>query len=98
MAVRQYIERTVKKPFVFMCDICKQQFVLQSEYDIDNYGDVAKQMAVIKYSYPVGAYQERTESAELDCCSASCLARALSKVPFGAEITIPFGGFFDRDK
>ncbi len=102
MAIIKYAEKTTKIPIGFMCDICKRKYELDSEdltdYDIKTKCSIENQMAVIKYSYPVGAYQERTENAEKHCCCTSCLIGALLHVPFSAEITIPSWGVFDRKK
>ena len=98
MAVTKYEEHTeqVKRPIEYKCDVCHHTFALKDDYDKKYKYEVKDQMAVLKYWHPAGGWCERTECGEVHCCSSACLAIAIGRVPFNAEITIPVGGFFKR--
>lgn len=98
MAITEYEEYTAKRPVELTCDVCKTSYKLSDEYERKYKGRVEIQMAVLKYSYPVGSYGERTETKEVHCCSFMCLAKALKHVPFGANISIPSGGIYNRQE
>ncbi len=98
MAITKYEEYTERRPVGFTCDVCKTCFELDSEYDRKYKSNVKDQMAVLKYSYPAGGWCERTETAEVHCCSLKCLASAMLKVPYDAQISIPAGGIYHANE
>lgn len=95
--ILETVKREVDIPIMFKCDICGKVVKLENEYDIKYNSKVEKIMATIKYEVPTGGYCESAEKIEKHCCSATCVRKAISSIPYGGKITIPNSKYFDNE-
>ena len=96
MAILSYIEQTKieERPVEFRCDICGSVYKIEDEYDIKYHADLRQQMAVLEYYFPSDKGGDCKD--EIHCCSTECLTKAIKRIPFSANITIPAFGFYKK--